>query len=136
MKIHRLLPSLGLLLLAGSLLHAGNTGKIADPDDNIDTQASCDSEGCRKVVTHRCYCIACDAGVTGSVCPCVQDDNGTVQQTIYPGQCMRVSLKVAIGHERMGRGFRISTEASGEIQFCLYNSTPQTRVTSGPTCDV
>ena len=136
MNIHPILRAAGFLLLAGSLLQAANTGMIADPDDNIDIQASCESGGCRKVVTHRCLCIACDAGVTGSTCPCVQDDDGTVQQTIHPGQCVRVTVKVATDYERLGRGFRISTEASGEIQFCLYNSTPRTRVVSGPTCEV
>ena len=71
-------------------LAAGNTGKIAKPDTNENRYSTCAEGKCQKIVTHRCYCSSCDSTPTGSECPCVQNNRGLVQQTIYPGQCVEV----------------------------------------------
>jgi hypothetical protein len=112
----------------------GSTGLIAKPDVNTRLNASCVHGVCSKVVTYRCYCTACDDTVSGSTCPCIQDNRGRVQQTTYAGQCVKVTASVAADYEARGVGFRLGAGVSGEFQVCHYPSTPTTRVVTGPVC--
>jgi hypothetical protein len=115
-------------------LAAGNTGKIAKPDTNENRDSTCAEGKCQKIVTHRCYCSSCDSTPTGSECPCVQNNRGLVQQTIYPGQCVEVDIKLSAGYEKEGKGFTFGAEISGKVKFCWFNSTPSTVVATGPVC--
>lgn len=123
----------GLLPFLAAVLHGG-TGLIAKPDVNTRLNASCVNGACSKVVTHRCFCTACDSTVSGSNCPCIQDNRGRVQQTIYSGQCIKVTASAAADYEARGVGIRLGGSVSGEYQVCHYPSTPTTRVVTGPVC--
>lgn len=125
--------AVGLLPFLVAMLHGG-TGLIAKPDVNTRLNASCVQGACSKVVTHRCFCTACDGTVSGSICPCVQDNRGRVQQTTYSGQCVKVTASVAADYEARGVGFTLGGVVSGEYQVCHYPSTPTTRVVAGPVC--
>jgi hypothetical protein len=126
--------SLAVIIITTLSLAAGNTGKIAKYDTNENLDSTCAEGKCRKIVTHRCYCSWCDSTPTGSVCPCVQDNRGLVQQTIYPGQCVEVDIKLSAGYEKEGKGFHFGAEVSGKIKFCMFNSTASTLITTGPVC--
>ncbi len=117
-------------------IYAGNTGRIAKPDTNENRDSTCADGKCQKIVTHRCFCSRCDSAPTGSQCPCVQNNSGLVQQTIYPGQCVEVTASVSLGYEKEQKGFSIGAEISGTMKFCMFNSTPRTAVVTGPVCTI